>query len=36
MVLYESFYKLLNYFHSLLWADLEDGIPSQPVAVKMN
>ncbi len=28
--------NLLDYFHSLLWADLGDGIPSQPVAVKMN
>ncbi len=31
--LYESFYKVLNYFHCSLWADLEDSIPSQPVAV---
>ncbi len=31
--LYESFYKILKYFHSWLWADLEDSIPSRPVAV---
>ncbi len=27
LLLYESLYNLLNYFHSLLWADLEDSIP---------
>ncbi len=31
--LYESIYKFLNYFHCSLWANLEDEIPSQPVAV---
>ncbi len=31
--LYESFYNILNYFHSLLWARLEDNIPSRTVAV---
>ncbi len=31
--LYERLYKLLKYFHSWLWADLENGIPSRPVAV---
>ncbi len=34
--LYKSFYSLLKYFHSWLWADLEDGIPSRPVAVIKN
>ncbi len=31
--LYESLYNLLIYFHSWLWADLKNGIPSRPVAV---
>ncbi len=31
--LYESLYNSLNYFYSLLWGDLEDGIPRRPVAV---
>ncbi len=33
--LYESLYNSLKYFHSWLWADLEDSIPSRPVAVIM-
>ncbi len=34
--LYESLDNLLDYFHSLFLADLEDFIPSQPVAVIWN
>ncbi len=34
--LYESLYNLLNYFHYWLWTDLEDNIPSRPVAVIAN
>ncbi len=31
--LHENIYNLLNYLHYLLWASLEDNIPSRPVAV---
>ncbi len=31
--LYERLYNLFKYFHFWLWADLEDSIPSRPVAV---
>ncbi len=31
--LYKSFYKLLNYFHCSLWADLLIDRPDRPVAV---
>ncbi len=31
--LYESLYKLLHYFHSLLWAGLEGPIPPNFITI---